>query len=119
MPRSAGGRTTHIRHKKVLSYTKGHVASHSRLFAPAHEAMLHALDYAYEHRRERKADFRKLWIARINAAARANGVSYSRLMNGLRIAGITLNRKMLAEAAVRDLEAFARLVKSVRTAADA
>jgi len=81
--------------------------------------MLHALDYAYEHRRERKADFRKLWIARINAAARANGVSYSRLMNGLRIAGITLNRKMLAEAAVRDLEAFARLVKSVRTAADA
>ena len=119
MPRSTSGRTTHIRHKKVLSYTKGHVASHSRLFAPAHEAMLHALDYSYEHRRERKADFRKLWIARINAAARLNGVSYSRFMNGLKTAGITLNRKILAEMAAHDPEAFARLAKSVRTAAEA
>jgi large subunit ribosomal protein L20 len=76
--------------------------------------MLHALDYAYGHRRERKGDFRKLWITRINAAARANGVSYSVLMNGLRIAGISLNRKVLADMAVRDPEAFARVVQSAR-----
>ncbi len=76
--------------------------------------MLHALDYAYCHRRERKSDFRKLWITRINAAARANGCSYSVFMNGLRAAGIGLNRKMLAEMAVRDPEAFSRLVQSVR-----
>ena len=112
MPRATSGRASHQRHKKVLSYTKGHRGSRHRLFRSANESMLHALDYAYVHRRERKADFRKLWIARINAGARANGLSYSRFMNGLKNAGITLNRKVLADMAVRDPEGFSTLVKS-------
>ena len=78
--------------------------------------MLHALDYQYGHRRERKADFRKLWIARINAAALANGYTYSQFMNGLKLAGISLNRKVLADMAVRDPEAFASVVKSAMAA---
>ena len=114
MPRSTSGRVSHNRHKKVLSYTKGHRAARHRLFRTANESMLHALDYAYCHRRERKGDFRRLWITRINAAARANGVSYSVFMNGLRGAGITLNRKVLADMAVRDPEAFSRLVQTAR-----
>jgi len=87
------------------------------LFRSANESMLHALDYAYCHRRERKGDFRRLWITRINAASRANGLSYSVFMNGLRAAGISLNRKMLADMAVREPEAFARLVQSARSVA--
>ncbi len=113
MPRSTSGRVTRNRHKKVLSYTKGHRGSRHRLYRSAHESMMHALDYAYCHRRERKGDFRRLWITRINAAARANGCSYSVFMNGLRASGIALNRKMLADMAVREPEAFARLVQSV------
>ncbi len=119
MPRSTSGRASHNRHKKVLSYTKGHRGSRHRLFRSANESMLHALDYAYVHRRERKGDFRKLWIVRINAAARANGCSYSVFMNGLKAAGITVNRKMLADIAVRDPEAFGRLVQSARAAGEA
>lgn len=118
MPRSTSGRTSHNRHKKVLSYTKGHRGSHSKLFRSANEAMLHALDYAYEHRRERKGDFRRLWITRINAAARANGCNYSVFMNGLRTAGIALNRKVLADMAVREPEAFATLVQTARAGAE-
>jgi len=118
VPRSTSGRVTRNRHKKVLSYTKGHRGSRHRLFRSAHESMLHALDYAYCHRRERKGDFRRLWITRINAAARANGCSYSVFMNGLRGSGIALNRKMLADMAVREPEAFARLVQSVRSGAE-
>jgi len=118
VPRSTSGRVSHNRHKKVLALTKGHSASRHRLFRSANESMLHALDYAYVHRRERKADFRKLWITRINAAARANGVSYSVFMNGLRSAGIMLNRKVLADIAVRDPDEFARLVKSARSGAE-
>lgn len=114
MPRSTSGRVSHNRHKKVLSFTKGHRASRHHLFRSANESMLHALDYSYEHRRERKGDFRKLWITRINAAARANGCNYSVFMNGLRSAGIGLNRKMLADIAVRDPDAFARLVQTAR-----
>ena len=114
MPRSTSGTTSHQRHKKVLSYTKGHHGARHRLFRSANESMLHALDYSYVHRRERKADFRKLWIARINAGARANGLSYSRLMNGLRAAGIILNRKVLADMAVRDPEAFSAVVRSAQ-----
>ena len=87
------------------------------MFRSANESMLHALDYAYCHRRERKGDFRRLWITRINAASRANGLSYSVFMNGLRAAGISLNRKMLADMAVREPEAFARLVQSARSVA--
>jgi large subunit ribosomal protein L20 len=114
LPRARSGRVRHNRHKKVLSLTEGHRGSRHHVYRSAHESMLHALDYAYGHRRERKGDFRKLWITRINAAARANGVSYSVLMNGLRIAGISLNRKVLADMAVRDPEAFARVVQSAR-----
>ena len=102
MPRATSGSTSHRRHKKVLSYTKGHRGSRHRLFRSANESMLHALDYAYGHRRERKADFRKLWIVRINAAARANGLSYSKFMNGLRKANVEINRKMLSEIAIAD-----------------
>jgi len=80
--------------------------------------MLHALDYAYVHRRERKGDFRRLWITRINAATRANGCSYSVFMNGLRTAGIALNRKVLADLAVRDPEAFTQLVKAATAGAE-
>jgi large subunit ribosomal protein L20 len=117
VPRATSGRVSHNRHKKVLILTKGHRASRHRLFRKANESMLHALDYAYGHRRERKSDFRKLWITRINAAARANGVSYSVFMNGLRSAGVTLNRKMLADIAVRQPEEFARLVQTTRSGA--
>ena len=114
MPRARSGKTTHRRHKKVLELTKGHRASRHRLYRIAHESMLHALDYAYCHRRERKGDFRRLWIARINAAARAEGLSYSQLMAGLRKSNIEINRKMLAEMAVKDPESFAKLSASTK-----
>lgn len=109
MPRARGGKVTHQRHKKVLQLTKGHRATRHILYRRAHESMLHALDYAYCHRRERKGDFRRLWIARINAAARANGLSYSQLMSELRKSNTKINRKMLAEMAVNDPENFAKL----------
>ena len=110
MPRVKGGFTTHRRHKKVLKLTKGHRASRSRLYRSAHESMLHALDYAYNHRRERKGDMRRLWITRINAASRAGGLSYNQFINGLKKANITLNRKVLADMAVNDPEGFSKLV---------
>ena len=109
MPRARSGKITHRRHKKVLKLTKGHRASRHALYRSAHESMLHALDYSYCHRRERKGDFRRLWIARINAAARANGLSYSQLMSELRKSNTKINRKMLAEMAVKDPENFAKL----------
>jgi large subunit ribosomal protein L20 len=117
LPRSTSGRVTRNRHNKVLSFTKGHRASRHHLFRSANESMLHALDYAYCHRRERKGDFRALWITRINAAAHANGCNYSLFMSGLRTAGISLNRKILADMAVRDPDAFAKLVQSSRAGA--
>ena len=110
MPRARSGKVTHKRHKKVLELTKGHRASRHALYRSAHESMLHALDYAYCHRRERKGDFRRLWIARINAAARANGLSYSQFMSELRKSNTKINRKMLAEMAVKDPENFAKLL---------
>ena len=114
MPRSRNGRVSHNRHKKVLAITKGHRGSRHHVYRSAHESMLHALDYAYGHRRERKGDFRKLWITRINAAARANGVSYSQFMNGLKKSGVEINRKMLADMAIREPEAFADLVTTAK-----
>ena len=114
MPRAKSGKVTHQRHKKVLELTKGHRATRHKLYRRAHESMLHALDYAYCHRRERKGDFRKLWIARINAAARAQGLSYSQLIAGLRKSNVEVNRKMLAEIAVKDPDNFAKLVTSVK-----
>ena len=110
MPRARSGKITHRRHKKVLKLTKGHRASRHALYRSAHESMLHALDYSYCHRRERKGDFRRLWIARINAAARANGLSYSQFMSELRKSNTKINRKMLAEMAVKDPENFAKLL---------
>jgi len=112
LPRAKSGKVTHRRHKKVLDLTKGHRGKRHSLYRVAHESMLHSLDYAYCHRRERKGDFRKLWIARINAAARAQGVSYNRLIAGLRKSNVEINRKMLAEMAVKDPEGFTELVAS-------
>jgi len=84
LPRARSGKVTHRRHKKVLELTKGHRAARHKLYRTAHESMLHALAYSYRHRRERKGDFRKLWITRINAAARAKGLTYSQFIAGLR-----------------------------------
>lgn len=113
MPRARSGKTTHRRHKKVLELTKGHRAARHKLYIIANQSMLHALDYSYRHRRERKGDFRRLWITRINAAARAGGLTYSQLMARLQGSNIGINRKMLAEMAVKDPEGFATLIASV------
>lgn len=106
MARVKRGVAAHRRHKKVLAQVKGHYSSNNRLYKRAHESLMHALMYAYRDRRTRKRDFRRLWIIRINAAARINGISYSRMVQGLRAAGITIDRKMLADLAVRDAAAF-------------
>jgi len=106
------GVVAHRRHKKLLSLTKGQVASKHKLVRRAHEAMLHSLSYAYFHRRERKGDMRRMWIARINAAARANGINYSELIYKLDNAGVEINRKFMAEMAAKDPGAFAEMVKT-------
>ncbi len=111
MPRVKGGVVTRRRHKKVLKLTKGHQATKHALYRRAHESMLKSLSYAYRHRRERKRDMRRLWICRINAASRADGLPYSVFINGLNKAGVEVNRKMLADMAVRDPMAFSRLVE--------
>ncbi|MFB0545817.1 MAG: 50S ribosomal protein L20 [Anaerolineae bacterium] len=116
MPRVKRGLRARRRHKKVLKLTKGQKGSKHALFRRANEAMLKSLWYAYRDRRARKRDFRRLWITRINAAARQSGLSYSRFMNGLREAGVGLNRKVLADMAVNDVEAFARLVEVAKGA---
>ena len=110
MPRVRGGTTRRRRHKKVLALTKGHRATKHSLYRRAHESMLHSLSYAYAHRRERKGDFRRLWISRINAASRAQGLTYGRLIYGLKQSGVEINRKMMADMAVREPEAFNNLV---------
>ncbi|MDD5094872.1 MAG: 50S ribosomal protein L20 [Dehalococcoidia bacterium] len=116
MPRVKGGTTTRQRHKKVLQLTKGHRASNSTLYRRAHESMLHSLSYSYRHRRELKRDMRGLWIMRINAAARENGMPYNRFMHGLTEAGVSIDRKMLADLAVRDSAAFTKLVEVAKGA---
>ncbi len=116
MPRVKGGRTARRRHKKVLKQAKGHRAGRHSLFRQANESVMHALQYAYEHRRDRKGDFRRLWIVRINAAARLNGLTYSTLMNGLQRAQVEIDRKVLADLAVRDTSAFAKLAETARAA---
>jgi len=112
--RVKGGTITRKRHKKILKITKGMYGSRSKLFRRANEAMLKSLWYSYRDRRTRKRDLRRLWIARINAAARLNGTTYSRLVYGMKGAGIELNRKMLADIAVRDPAAFSEVVKSAK-----
>jgi len=105
------GVTKRRRHKKILKLAKGYFGAKSKLFRPAHEQVMKSLAYAYAHRRLKKRDFRQLWIARINAAAREQGLSYSRLIHGLKKAGVEINRKMLAHMAVSDSPAFSRLVE--------
>ena len=112
MPRVKTGVTKRRRHNKVLAMTRGHRATKHSLYRRAHESMLHSLSYAYSHRRERKGDMRRLWIARIGAAGRAQGVSYSQLINQLKKSGVNINRKILADMAVRDAGSFARLVQT-------
>ena len=109
MPRVKGGTVTRRRRKKVLKLAKGYFGSKHRLFRVANQQVMKSYMYAYRDRRNKKRDFRKLWITRINAAARMNGLSYSRLMHGLKNAGIEVNRKMLADLAVHDEKAFAEL----------
>ena len=112
--RVKGGPQGHLRHKKILKITKGQRGSKSTLFKRANEAMLKSLWYATRDRRVRKRDLRKLWIARINAAARLNGTTYSKLVAALKKASIDLNRKMLSDMAIRDPKAFAAVVAKTK-----
>lgn len=114
MTRIKRGVTKRRRHKKILKMTKGHQGGRHRLFKQANESMLHAYAYAYAHRRERKGDMRKLWNIKINAAARANGLTYSKLIHGLKLAGVEVNRKMLADVAMRDPQAFAQIAETAK-----
>ena len=116
MPRAKSGVVARRRRKKVLAQAKGHRAGRHSLFKQANESVMHALQYAYEHRRDRKGDFRRLWITRINAAARLNGLSYSKLMSGLKRAQIEIDRKVLADLAVRDSATFSTLADTAKTA---
>ena len=111
MARVKRGVVSRRRHNKLLELTKGQRATRHKLVRRAHEAMLHSLSYAYFHRRERKGDMRRMWITRINAAARANGVNFNQLIASLDAAGIEINRKMMAEMAVKDPAAFTEMVK--------
>jgi large subunit ribosomal protein L20 len=110
LPRVKRGVTVHRRHKKVLALTKGHRATRHSLYRRAHESMLKSLSYAYAHRRERKGDMRRLWILRVNIATRAHGLTYSQFIDGLKKSGVEINRKVLADMAVREPESFANLV---------
>ncbi len=111
MPRVKNGVAHHARKKKIMEAAKGARGSRSKLYKSAKETVERGMRYAYRDRRKKKGEFRMLWIARINAAARANGVSYSRLMAGLKDAGVEINRKVLADLAVHDADAFAKLVE--------
>ncbi|MSP12117.1 MAG: 50S ribosomal protein L20 [Chloroflexi bacterium] len=116
MPRVKGGTKARRAHNKVLKITKGQFGRRHMLYRRAKEASLHALSYATRDRRTRKRDFRRLWITRINAAARLFGMSYSRLINGLNVAGVMLDRKILADMAVRDLPAFGKVTEVAKAA---
>ena len=116
MSRVKRGVTAHRRHKAILKMAKGHKGLRHKIFRRANESVLHALDYAYQHRRDRKGQFRRLWILRINAAAREQGLTYSRMINGLMKAGVQLDRKVLADMAVRDPVAFASVADRAKAA---
>ncbi|HHY59531.1 MAG TPA: 50S ribosomal protein L20 [Clostridia bacterium] len=115
MPRVKRGIVARRRHKKILKLAKGYFGAKSKLFRPANEQVMKSLAYAYAHRKQRKRDFRKLWIARINAAARMNGLSYSTFIHGLKQAGVEINRKMLADLAVNDAKAFSELANIAKS----
>ncbi|MCP3774360.1 50S ribosomal protein L20 [Paenibacillus sp. MZ04-78.2] len=114
MARVKGGFIRTRRRKKILKLAKGYFGSKHRLFKTAKEQVMKSLFYAYRDRRQKKRDFRKLWIVRINAAARQNGLSYSKLMHGLKQAGVEVNRKMLADLAVNDINAFNSLAETAK-----
>ncbi len=114
MTRIKRGTNKRRRHKKVLKATKGHQGVRHTLYRRAHESLIHALSYSYAHRKEKKGDMRRLWNIRINAAARTNGTTYSRLIHGLKLAGVDINRKMLADLAIRDPQAFAEIVAQAK-----
>ena len=118
MARVKGGTVARARRKKVLKEAKGYFGSKHRLFKTAHEQLMHSGEYAFRDRRQNKRNFRKLWIARINAACRENEISYSKFINGLNKAGVTVNRKMLSELAIDNREAFADLVKIAKDSLD-
>lgn len=111
MPRIKTGVTAHRRHKKILKLAKGYRGARSKQFKKANESIMKAGQYAYRDRKVKKREFRRLWIARINAAARINGISYSRLICGLTKAGVAIDRKMMADLAVTDAAAFTKLVE--------
>lgn len=115
MPRVKRGVVARSRHKKILKAAKGYYGARSRVFRVAKQAVIRACQYAYRDRKQRKREFRALWIARINAAAREHGLSYSRLIGGLKQASIDIDRKVLADIAVHDKEAFAELVRSLKS----
>ena len=115
MTRIKRGVTRHRRHKKLLSQTKGHKGVRHRLYRRAHESLIHALQYSYDHRRKKKGDMRRLWNIRIGAGARSNGISYSQLIHGLKLGGVSINRKMLADLAATDPPAFAQLTEQAKT----
>ncbi|TVY09732.1 50S ribosomal protein L20 [Paenibacillus cremeus] len=114
MARVKGGFIRTRRRKKILKLAKGYFGSKHRLFKTAKEQVMKSLLYAYRDRRQKKRDFRKLWIVRINAAARQNGLSYSKLMHGLKLAGVEVNRKMLADLAVNDISSFNSLAAAAK-----
>lgn len=114
MPRVKGGTVTRKRRKKVLKLAKGYFGSKHTLYKVANQQVMKSGNYAFRDRRQKKRDFRKLWITRINAFARMNGLSYSRLMHGLKLSGIEVNRKMLADLAVNDLTAFNQLADAAK-----
>ncbi|MDO4671032.1 MAG: 50S ribosomal protein L20 [Aerococcus sp.] len=116
MARVKGGTVTRRRRKKVLKLAKGYFGAKSKLFKTAKQQVMKSHMYAYRDRRQRKRDFRRLWITRINAAARQNGMSYSKLMNGLKKANVDINRKMLADLAVNDAAGFSAVVEQAKEA---
>src|SRR5918992_3198189 len=116
MARVKRGVTAHRRHKRVLAQVKGHYGTSNRLYKRAHESLMHSLVYAYRDRKNRKRTFRQLWIVRINAAARENGLSYNQFISGLHKAGIELDRKSLADLAVSDPAAFAAVAEQAKAA---
>lgn len=116
MTRVKGGTISRARHKKVMKQAKGYFGSKHRLYRTAHEQVMHSGKYAYRDRKQKKRDFRKLWITRINAACRQNDISYSKFINGLNIAGVTINRKMLSEIAIDNPQTFTELVSIAKDA---
>jgi large subunit ribosomal protein L20 len=116
MPRARNRVATRARHRKILARTKGHRGKRRTNYKVAHESMMHAFRYSFEHRRKRQGDFRRLWITRINAAARLHGISYGKMIHGLKLAGIEIDRKNLADLAVRNPDAFSTVVAQAQAA---